>query len=313
MTMTVLLLASLALTIGFGIIVLVEALPARQRAVRQRLDDIEAIGLDTHTIAEKRRRFVQGQRVLEVLEVLGQKLQPGRGGAASDTEMLRQAGYRKASAPAIYWALRLALPLSLGFLMVTVVPATGASSQAALFAAIYFGAMGYIMPLLVVRSKRRRRQKDLRHALPDALDLLVVCVEAGLGLNQALVRVAEEIRHVSQNMSLELLQTNAEIRVGTPRDTALRQLADRTGVDDLSALVTMLIQTDRFGTSVARSLRVHSDTLRQKRRQRAEESAAKTAIKMVFPLVFCIFPAMFVVILGPAAIRIMRALSGLGG
>lgn len=312
MTMTVVLLASLALTIGFGIIVLAEVLPSRQRAVRQRLDDIEAFGSETHTLAEKRRRFLQGQRVLEILEVLGHKLQPGRDGAANDREMLRQAGYRHASAPAVYWALRLALPLGLGFLMMTVVPLMGVSSSASLFAAIYLGATGYLLPLLIVRSRRRRRQKDLRHALPDALDLLVVCVEAGLGLNQALVRVAEEIRHVSQNMSLELLQTNAEIRVGTPRDTALRQLADRTGVDDLSALVTMLIQTDRFGTSVARSLRVHSDTLRQKRRQRAEETAAKTAIKMVFPLVFCIFPAMFVVILGPAAIQITRALSGIG-
>jgi len=312
MAMTILLLASLALTIGLGLIVLLEVLPARQRSVRQRLDDIQAIGSDAHDIAHQRRRLVQGQRVLDVLEVLGQKLQPGRDGAASDAEMLRQAGYRRASAPAIYWGLRLALPLGLGFGTLSLMPLTGTTSRVVLAAAIYAAGVGYITPLLVVRSKRRARHKDLRHALPDTLDLLVVCVEAGLGLNQALVRVAEEIRHVSQAMSLELLQTNAEIRAGTPRDTALQQLADRTGVDDLSSLVTMLIQTDRFGTSIARSLRVQSDTLREKRRQRAEEAAAKTAIKMVFPLVICIFPAMFVVILGPAAMRLVRAFSGLG-
>jgi tight adherence protein C len=309
--MTILLLASLVLTIGLALIVAMEVMPAKERAVRHRLDDIEAIGSDSHALAEKRRRLVQGQRVLEILEVLGQKLQPGRDGAASDTDMLRQAGYRKSSAPAIYWGLRLALPLTLGLLSLSVLPLAGTTGRLVMAATIYFAGIGYITPLLVVRSKRRRRHKDLRHALADTLDLLVVCVEAGLGLNQALVRVAEEIRHVSDAMSLELLQTNAEIRAGTPRDTALRQLADRTGVDDLSSLVTMLIQTDRFGTSIARSLRVQSDTLREKRKQRAEEAAAKTAIKMVFPLVFCIFPAMFVVILGPAAIRLIRAFSAL--
>lgn len=311
MTMTILLLASLVLTIGLALIVAMEVMPAKERAVRHRLDDIEAIGSDSHALAEKRRRLVQGQRVLEILEVLGQKLQPGRDGAASDTDMLRQAGYRKSSAPAIYWGLRLALPLTLGLLSLSVLPLAGTTGRLVMAATIYFAGIGYITPLLVVRTKRRRRHKDLRHALADTLDLLVVCVEAGLGLNQALVRVAEEIRHVSDAMSLELLQTNAEIRAGTPRDTALRQLADRTGVDDLSSLVTMLIQTDRFGTSIARSLRVQSDTLREKRKQRAEEAAAKTAIKMVFPLVFCIFPAMFVVILGPAAIRLIRAFSAL--
>jgi tight adherence protein C len=309
--MTILLLASLVLTIGLALIVAMEVMPAKERAVRHRLDDIEAIGSDSHALAEKRRRLVQGQRVLEILEVLGQKLQPGRDGAASDTDMLRQAGYRKSSAPAIYWGLRLALPLTLGLLSLSVLPLAGTTGRLVLAVTVYFAGIGYITPLLVVRSKRRRRHKDLRHALADTLDLLVVCVEAGLGLNQALVRVAEEIRHVSEAMSLELLQTNAEIRAGTPRDTALRQLADRTGVDDLSSLVTMLIQTDRFGTSIARSLRVQSDTLREKRKQRAEEAAAKTAIKMVFPLVFCIFPAMFVVILGPAAIRLIRAFSAL--
>jgi tight adherence protein C len=149
---------------------------------------------------------------------------------------------------------------------------------------------------------------EIVKALPDALDLLVVCVEAGLGLNQALVRVADEIGMVSTVLGDQLTLTNLEIRAGTARDDALRNLAERTGVEDVLSFVGMLIQTDRFGTSIAQALRIHSEVLRTKRRQRAEEAAAKTAIKMLFPLVFFIFPAMFVVILGPAVIQILEAL-----
>jgi tight adherence protein C len=153
----------------------------------------------------------------------------------------------------------------------------------------------------------------MQKALPDALDMLVVSVEAGLGLNQALVRVSEEIYRISPVLSEQLALVNLEIRAGTGREEALRNLADRTGLQDISSLVGMLIQTDRFGTSVAQALRVHAETMRTKRRQRAEEAAAKTTIKMIFPLVFCIFPALFVVILGPAVIEIYKALAGFGG
>ncbi len=135
----------------------------------------------------------------------------------------------------------------------------------------------------------------------------MVCVEAGLGLNQALVRVAQEMGGVSRELGKELAFTNLQIRAGTARPEALQDLAERTGLPAVQGLVTTLIQTDRFGTSVARSLRVHSDTLRQKRRQAAEEAAAKTTIKMVFPLVLCIFPALFVVLLAPGLIRIVQA------
>jgi tight adherence protein C len=143
------------------------------------------------------------------------------------------------------------------------------------------------------------------------LDMLVVCVEAGLGLNQALVRVADEIEHVSTVMSEQLAMINLEMRAGTPRDEALKNFADRTGVPDIRSLVSMMIQTDRFGTSVADALRVHSDTMRTKRRQRAEEAAAKTTIKLVFPLVLFVFPAMFVVVIGPSALAIYRTFSKL--
>ena len=147
--------------------------------------------------------------------------------------------------------------------------------------------------------------------MPDALDLLVVCVEAGLGLNQALLRVAEEIHHVSIRLAEEMHLVNLEIRAGHPRNEALRNLTNRTGVEDVRGLVSTLVQAERFGTPVGPALRVHAETLRDKRKQRARESAAKTTIKLVFPLVFCIFPAMFVVLIGPGIIQIIDALSGM--
>jgi tight adherence protein C len=161
-----------------------------------------------------------------------------------------------------------------------------------------------------VGRRVKARKKEIVRALPDALDMLVVCVEAGLGLNQALVRVAEELAQVSPVLSEQMVLVNLEIRAGTVREEALRLFAERTGVSDVSSLVTMLIQTDRFGTSIAHALRVQASALRTKRRQRAEEAAAKTAIKLVFPLVLFIFPALYVVILGPAMIQIFETLGG---
>ena len=163
--------------------------------------------------------------------------------------------------------------------------------------------------MFYVGRRVKVRQKEISKALPDALDMMVVCVEAGLALNQALVRVAQEIGEVSVLLSEQMVLVNLEIRAGTSREEALRKFAERTGVPEVSSLVAMLIQTDRFGTSVANALRVQAATLRTKRRQRAEEAAAKTAIKLVFPLVFFIFPALFVIILGPAMIQIFETLS----
>ena len=168
--------------------------------------------------------------------------------------------------------------------------------------------IGYVIPGFILARKAKKRQHRIRLSLADALDLMVVSVEAGLGLDQALARVAQELEFAYPDLASELRLVNLELLAGTGRSEALRNLADRTGVDDLNALVAMLIQTDKFGTSVANSLRVFSDTLRTKRRQRAEEAAAKTGVKMVFPLVLCIFPAIWIVTIGPAAIRFMQVL-----
>jgi tight adherence protein C len=167
---------------------------------------------------------------------------------------------------------------------------------------------GVLFPIAFVRWKIRKRQEEITDYLPDALDLLVVCVEAGLGLNAAFVKISEEFKLSSPTLSDEFDIVNREMVAGKPRIEALRSLSDRTGVEEVKSLVAMLIQTEKLGTSLAQSLRVHSDSLRTKRRQRAEEAAAKTTIKLVFPLVFLLFPALFVVILGPGMIQIVKVL-----
>lgn len=174
-------------------------------------------------------------------------------------------------------------------------------------------AVGFYLPTIWLYVKGASRQGHIQSALPDALDLLVVCVEAGLGLNAAIERVGREITLASPALSDELLLVGQEIRTGLTRSDALRRLARRTGVDDLYALTAMLIQADKLGTSVAQSLRSHAESMRTKRRQRAEQAARKAGIKLAFPLVFLIFPALLIVILGPAAIQLAQAIAAQNG
>jgi tight adherence protein C len=162
--------------------------------------------------------------------------------------------------------------------------------------------LGFFLPRFILKRMIKDRQQRIRLALPDALDLTVICVEAGLALDQALMRVGEDLHHAHPDLSDEFHLVNLEMRAGKPRADALRNLVDRTGVDDIRSLVGTLIQTDRFGTSVAQALRVHSDSLRTERRQRAEEQAAKTTIKMVPPLVIFVLPSIIFVTIGPAVI-----------
>jgi len=176
--------------------------------------------------------------------------------------------------------------------------------------AVALGACGvaYVLPGMVLARMAKKQQHRIRLGLADAVDLLIVTVEAGLGLDQAIQRVSEELAFAHKDLTDELRLINLEIRAGKARAEALQNLAVRTGLDDVSSLVTMLVQTDKFGTSVAQSLRVHAETLRTKRRQRAEEAAAKTGAKMVFPLVICIFPAIWVVTVGSAVIKFIQIL-----
>jgi tight adherence protein C len=218
-------------------------------------------------------------------------------------QKLVTAGYRSHEAVAVFFGIRLGCALASFALLAT--PIVGKPN---LPIALIGCAFGYLLPGMALGRLAKRRQHRIRLGLPDALDLLVVSVEAGLGLDQAIQRVGAELDFAHPDLSDELRLINLELRAGKGRVDALRNLAERTGVDDIVSLVAMLVQTDKFGTSVAQSLRVHSDTVRTKRRQRAEEAAAKTGVKMVFPLVFCIFPAIWVVTIGPAVIKFIQVL-----
>jgi tight adherence protein C len=243
------------------------------------------------------------QHLVSALKRLGNAAPKSTAELGKLRQRLIASGYRGSEALAVFFGIRLGLALSVFGLMTS-----GLLMKPNLALALGGLAMGYVLPGMALARMAKQRQHRIRLSLPDALDLLVVSVEAGLGLDQALQRVAEELAHAHPELCDELRLINLELRAGKARAEALRNLADRTGVDDLSSLAAMLIQTDKFGTSVARSLRVHSDTLRTKRRQRAEEAAAKTGVKMVFPLVFCIFPAIWVVTIGPAAIKFVEVL-----
>jgi len=300
--------ACVALSVAFGILFVVQMLPGRSAALSRRLTELEETGGGAADLVMRRRRQERSDRFKTILQAWGERLEGRRGDNATTKRFLVQAGYLSPTSVSYYWGTRFVLMAGLGSAALLFLPVTGIGFLTSAFTALWFAVLGWIAPTFYVGHRVKKRQKEVVKALPDALDLLVVCVEAGLGLNQAIVRVSEEIEHVSRLMSEQLALVNLEIRAGTPRDEALRNLGERTGVPDVSSLVAMLIQTDRFGTSIAQALRIHADTMRTKRRQRAEEAAAKTTIKLVFPLVLFIFPTMFVVILAPALIKIIRTL-----
>lgn len=245
--------------------------------------------------------------VTDTLKRLGNVAPKSSASERSRLQMrLVNAGYRGTEALVVFAGIRVALAL-IGFVLV----ATPILMRPNFLLALVVCAFGYILPNMVLARIARARQHRIRLSLPDALDLLVVSVEAGLGLDQALQRVGHELEYAHPDLCEELRLINLELRAGKARSEALHNLAERTGVDDVASLAAMLVQTDKFGTSVAQSLRVHSETLRTKRRQRAEEAAAKTGVKMVFPLVICIFPAVWVVTIGPAAIKFIQVLGPL--
>jgi tight adherence protein C len=241
------------------------------------------------------------QRVEKTLTTAG-KVAPKSASELSKTELfLTRAGFRDGRHVAMYFGVRvLCAAAAFGLLVVS---SWGLRRPVLL---VMVPLLAYLLPKLALFRMIRRRQNNIRLSLPDALDLLVICVEAGLGLDQAVTRVSQEVAFAHPALSEELQLVTLETKAGRPRPDALRNLALRTGVDDIRALVAVLVQTDRFGTSIAQALRVHSDSLRTERRQRAEEAAAKTTIKMVPVLVLCLFPAMFIVSIGPAAIALLR-------
>jgi tight adherence protein C len=211
------------------------------------------------------------------------------------------AGYTHPAAAAVYSLVEIGLPVLLVALALGLLPL-----KTGMLAALLGGAIGFFLPGLVLERRIRRRQLQVTNGLADALDILIVCVEAGNAIDQAILKAAEELEVSHPVLAHELQLVNIETRAGKPRLEAFRNFADRTKVEDVRSLVAMLVQTDRFGTSVAQALKTYADVLRTKRRQRAEEKAAKLGVKLVFPLVFFLFPALYVVMLGPAVIQYVR-------
>lgn len=214
---------------------------------------------------------------------------------------LTRAGHTSFKAVVVYSISEIALPLALFLTSVILLGFSGGLGPGA-----FLAIMGYVAPSFYVGYRANRRERAIRNGLPDALDLLTVCVEAGSGLDQAIAKTSVELAITHPALAAELSMVTTEIRAGKPRMEAFKNFASRTGVEEVRTLVGMLVQTDRFGTSVADALRVHADTSRVKRRQLAEERAGKVGVKLVFPLALCLFPALYVVCFGPVVVRVYR-------
>jgi tight adherence protein C len=272
----------------------------------------------TPTRTEQRLQTIAGPRVSSdwtetVVKLAGPlaKLSTPEGDWENSPLRLRfmHAGIRNPDARLLYFGAKTILPLALA--AATYVALQGANETSFLTLTLWVliaALVGCYLPNLVIGFTIRSRQREIFESFPDGADLMLVCVEAGLGLDAGLTRVADEMRRKSMALAEELHLTNLEIRAGGTRDKALRNLALRTGVEEVATFASMLTQADKFGTSIGESLRVFSDDLRHKRQIRAEESAAKIPTKMLIPLVTCIFPAVIMVVLGPAVIQIIRTI-----
>jgi tight adherence protein C len=251
------------------------------------------------------------REVLELLNSLGKTNQP-----ADQQEVLnlRQAlitaGYRSAHAPVIFLGAKIlcALWVLLSFALIPHKWLGFPSTTNLIMYHVLAAGAGYYAPALWLRSTIDRRQQTIMRALPDALDLMVICVEAGLGLDQAIKRVADEIKLAHKELSEEFHLLGLELRAGVARTDALKNLSRRIDLDEIKSLIALLVQTDRFGTSIGQALRVHSDGMKVSRQMKAEERAAKIPVKLLLPLILFIFPSVFIAILGPGAIRIIRTL-----
>jgi tight adherence protein C len=251
----------------------------------------------------------EGSRGAELAERLASPLMrlapPSAAEAKKLQKQLMQAGFRSENAPIFYRALQLTALFGFPFTVMVACALLGKALDSMVLWILSAFVIGFFLPRYLLNKLINSRKLRVRWGLADALDLMVISVEAGLGLNAAMLKVSTELKEVHPDISEEFELANLEIRVGREREEALRNLAERTGVDDLHSLVAMLIQTDRFGTSVARAIRVFSDSLRTKRRQRAEQAAQKAAVKLLFPLSCFLFPTLFIALMGPAVLQLI--------
>ena len=309
MTMANILMLAAMFLLVFGIAVVAMLLMTRD-PVKARL-----VALDERDVSRTRRGDGWRERLADFAEPLARLSVPADGWEASPLRLrFINAGWRAPSAPGLYHAGKSVLTLGLPLVVWIALP-HHANRPLALTFLLLVGAasIGYYLPDFLLKRRVANRQRDIFESFPDALDLMTVCVEAGLAMDAALARVGSEIGLKSPVLADELQLVTLELRAGSAKEKALRNLALRTGVEDVDALVKMLIQAERFGTSVGTALRVQSEQLRTRRRQLVEEKAAQIATKLLFPLIFCIFPALLVVLLGPAVIQIFRAITPVAG
>lgn len=292
-----------------GIFALLSALNTRNSRAQERLERISRpsslADFDDPT-KQKQDRF---QSVMDTAKALSSPLMPQTETEQSEIKIrLANAGFRSDSAVAVYLGLRVAVMIGFALLGLAIfLPRHGFSLNGFMWIAGSAG-LGFYLPNIVLWYLRKTRQEAIFLSLPDALDLMVVCVESGLGLDAAMRRVCDEMKDHAKVIAEELSLANFQLQMGRPRREVLHDLGVRTGVDDVRSLAAILIQADRFGSSIAQALRVQSDSMRTRRKQLAEEKAAKTAVQLIFPLVLFIFPGIFVVLVGPAAISIMKTM-----
>lgn len=273
--------------------------------VRKRMQAVAAPRAPALPAAERLAEFLDG--------FAGRVLPKDQAIRKRTVDRLTHAGYRSPNRLLVYYAIRMLSMVILPLLVVGSFPLLpGLALHQVLWAAVVVGLVGMIIPSYMLDKIIARRQRTLRYALPDAIDLLVVCTEAGLGLNAALLRVAQVLVEIHPELAEELLLVTSEMRAGIERNQALSNLAQRTGLEDIKGLVAIMAQSARFGTSIAQTLRIYSEDFRDKRMQRADEEAAKLGTKMIFPLAFCLLPGFFIVVIGPAVIKVMAFLPTLG-
>lgn len=291
---------------GFSILLMRQILPS---SLQQRLQRISAQTITAPDNPQSENAWIA--RVIKLSTPLAKLSIPEAGWEQSVLRTrFMNAGFRHAHAPVIYFGAKTLLATAAPILLwlILVIFTVKLTTYPMLLCLLVAAAVGFYLPNLILSKIIALRKREIFESFPDALDLLTVCIEAGLAMDAAIARVAQEMAGSTPVISEEFHIVTLELRAGSSKEKALRNLAMRTGVEDVDTLVAMLIQAERFGTSIADSLRVHSESLRTKRRQLAEECAAKIALKLLFPLIFCIFPALLLVLLGPAVIQIYRTL-----
>ena len=281
------------------------------KTLQDRLQILKTSGASVSEVDEKSKISPWVGKIIELTKPVAKLSIPKEGWETSQLRIrFMNAGYRSETAPMIFFLAKTVLTFLVPVIFILYIVISGADYEANLMLLFIVASagLGYFLPNIFLERRIAYRKREILDSFPDAMDLIIVCVESGLGLDAALARVSEEMHMISPILGEELHLINLELRAGSSRERALRNLALRTGVEDIDTLVAMLVQSDRFGTSVAQALRVHAENLRTKRRLRAEEAAAKIALKLLFPLIFFIFPSMLLVLLGPALISINRVL-----